>query len=221
MSCPAHNLQYLHLFVTKDIFGNEQFKVLNDIIGKLKEVFRILNYKQQELKIYSDLAKQINFIQCNEDATNIDTINDLDYLYAINDEDDITFTALKNSNVTRWNSTLAMVRSFTKNAVAINIVLGYASKIQYTIQSEQLANLKALQQFLEIFETGTTVLQGQSYSTLALNILFLNKKKTVYFFKILFLYALFNSVVSFSLTEQETKAEFDNYSNIPFCIGKS
>lgn len=100
----------------------------------------------------------------------------------------VQFATIKNSNVTRWSSTLTMIRSFVKNVTTINICIGYAENADLIIQADEAKMLGGLQRFLQIFEERTVILQGQSYPTLSLNILFYDNIKEM-------------------LAEQETEAE--------------
>lgn len=59
-SCAGHNL---HLFITKDILGSEDFEVVNECITKLKRIYRKLMYKNEELQ---ELVKSQNLIMSSE-----------------------------------------------------------------------------------------------------------------------------------------------------------
>lgn len=172
ISCMAHNI---HLFITKDIFANPDFNVLVIIVDKLKHIYKALTYKHEEMVQYAQINKQMQFMSLIENAIDIDELNNFDDQYHLNDENN--HTSLKNSNATRWNSLLTMVKSFVKNYMNINTALMFIGKLDHLIQNEELNILKAFQEFLEIFESCTVVLQGQLYPTLSLNILFYNRIK--------------------------------------------
>lgn len=70
-----------------------------------------------------------------------------------------------------------MLRSFVQYKVAINISLGYACRTDLNIDKEEIKIIESLVQFLQVFEKCTETLQGQQFSTLSLNILFLDKMK--------------------------------------------
>lgn len=149
LSCMAlaHNL---HLFISRDIFANPEFSVLNTIVSKLKLIYKALVYKHEELAQYAEINTQIYFIKVVENAIDMDDGNNFDVKYQLSDETD-DFTSLKLSNVTRWNSTLKMIRSFVDNSFSINVALGYTGKSDLTLQTEELAILKGVRGFLEIF----------------------------------------------------------------------
>lgn len=87
LSCTAHNL---HLFLTKDILGNSEFSVLNDIIFKLKQIYKTLMFRYDDLKQYVEIHKENKFLDALNDVIDIDELNDNSDQFLLNgDEDNI------------------------------------------------------------------------------------------------------------------------------------
>lgn len=179
MSCAAHNL---HLFISADIMKQKIFEPLAVLIKKLKSIYKALTYKYDELKRYHDTNVQLNFAQMLIEAMDVDEdidddcqSVDFDPPFDLPSTEFESYTNIKNSMPTRWNSLLNMVQSFNKNAVTINIALSYADKNDLVVGEMDKNILKEFEIFLNIFKVCSVVLQGQSYPTLSLNILFLEK----------------------------------------------
>lgn len=94
-----------------------------------------------------------------------------------------TFESVKNSNVTRWNSTLKIILSIIPNFTAINVALIRVDCHELVMREEEMKTIKGFHDFLKIFEQCTVTLQGQEYPTLSLSILFLEKILNRYFCK--------------------------------------
>ncbi|XP_073847174.1 uncharacterized protein isoform X2 [Musca autumnalis] len=170
-SCLAHTM---HLFLMHDVLQNSKFSVLNDVIVKLKHIYKALKFKGEELaemqqlkdtgKIH-DIISQICEVDENMDADDCYNLGDLETEL----QEATTYKAgqsLKNSVSTRWNSVLRMARSFQENIELINIMLVQIGSESLVIPRMERLLFSEFINFLAIFEESTTYLQGQEYATL-------------------------------------------------------
>lgn len=167
-SCAAHNL---HLFLTKNLLEDPQFTPLSTCLEKLRRIYRKLMYKHQELE---EWTKSQNVIICANFLKNVIEVQELieiDEQFILGDEIKKHKT-LKLSVVTRWNSILTMVKSFNESHQSVNLALGHLDQADLIIGAEERRMLIELEHFLEIFENCTKVLQGSTYPTLSLYIIF-------------------------------------------------
>lgn len=178
--CCAHSL---HRFLSHDILNNQKFSHLNNIISKLKKIFRALVYSTEEIIKIQKLSEQNELFKILLESKNIldsaeadeQFITDIDKM-----EEDIlnnlmhnSLPTLKNSVETRWNTLLIMMRSFSKNIRVINIALLNAKRDILVIDEMEREMINEFCLFLEIFENATIYLQGKNYPTVSMVIYFM------------------------------------------------
>lgn len=183
IGCINHSL---HLFLTADIFKNKRLSALSVIVTKMKTIYKALMYKTDELSKIKEMQENSKFLELLKSASLVDQENDIeeqttpqfDIDSDIQDESDLEqfsftpFKSLKNSNATRWGSTLNMLESFVENIDVINIGLGYAQRMELFIGDNEKCIMIGSKNFLNIFKTATIALQGQKYPTLNLVVMF-------------------------------------------------
>lgn len=84
---------------------------------------------------------------------------------------------IKNSNLTRWNSTLIMLESFNNNTSSITFMLEKLKKYELILSSSEIGLIKDLVKVFSIFKEASIQLQGSKYPTVNLNLLFLEDIK--------------------------------------------
>lgn len=171
-SCLAHSL---HLFITSDILENTAFTCLRDTIMKMKHIFRCLNYRSEDIRRIqivqenSECCKIINKIEqvckCLESD---DSISIGDFEEQLEEATSFHYSqSLKNPVVTRWNSVLVMIKSFSENFLPINMILLKVRSENLIITEMQKELIIEFGKFLDIFSEATTYLQGQQYATIS------------------------------------------------------
>lgn len=178
VSCCMHNL---HLFLTVDIMKPEELNVLPTLICKMKVICRALTYKTGKLERIHEIQESAKLLETFKLLCQLDEENEIDESTSPSFEHDISndpfemttsFTSIKNSNATRWGSTLAMLNSFVANKSSINSCLVFLNRIELLIAENEFQIMVGLKEFLTIFHQATITLQGRKYPTLSLHILF-------------------------------------------------
>lgn len=168
-SCLAHTL---HRFLMHDILHNESFKDISVIILKLKDIYRSVTFKTEEIQKMQEL-KQNEDVYIN--IQNIYNSLNLDENFITGEMEDHLAAAMKTANMptiknsvpTRWNSLLEMVKSFEKNLEVVNVTLVKLKMESLLIHPTERKVLSEFRGFLEIFEEATCFLQGQKYPTMS------------------------------------------------------
>jgi len=160
-----HNLLYTDVLIPKN-FRNDKLK---NLTSKLNAIYRKLYYRKKELEKYVKECQSLEiwkrvlkFLKENEDNDHFEDILNLN-----NEEDDIDldlnkkpdFKSLKRGNVTRWNSTLTMLKSFESLHEVVNKCLEKESLFDLRINEDELKFISDLVGIFSIFETAVKVFQ--------------------------------------------------------------
>lgn len=128
MRCLGHRI---HLVLNQDSTKHDNFKIVMNLIGKIKKIHGVLAYKSNELKdeyyrlqhqelvtVMSEIDNVCEELSVDEESSEngdemfIDTVR-AQYLECIGGFE--THTRFEQLNVTRWKSAENMVNSFVKN----------------------------------------------------------------------------------------------------------
>lgn len=141
LGCIAHGL---HNLIMADLLKHKDMKRVTNLIVKLKTIYRMLLFKHDKLQkihqlqnsnLIQDLETLDKIITTEELITNFDnsddgkdggnilsgnaeaeeSTSDKENEKQAEEPNQSKFTSIKNSNDTRWNSTLVMIDSFLKN----------------------------------------------------------------------------------------------------------
>lgn len=177
LNCIAHSL---HRFITYDILCNDAFEDLNNIILKIKQIYRTLTYRREDILEIQQLKENEKIFEILQNLQNITNCIDCDDNIVFGEMEleleaaikNPSLPSLKNSVETRWNSILSMLKSFSQNCEVINIVLLKMKRELLLIPSMEQELIKEFVEFLEIFSEATTYMQGQKYATISCVIYF-------------------------------------------------
>lgn len=146
-----HNLLYTDVFNSKHYFN----KPLNDVITKLKKVYRKLHYKKSKL---DDIIKRNHSKETWENILDLLENHDeesFDGLFEV----ELNNNSLKRNNPTRWSSTLGMLKSFLTSFEAVNDLLFKEKEHALLITEDEQTIMADLVSVFEIFENAVKVLQ--------------------------------------------------------------
>lgn len=160
--CIAHNI---HNLVYTDIFNSNQYhnKDLKTLIKKLISIHHRVYFKKAKIAdvIKSRYSEEI----WKKIIDHYDTFSDFnsDLENEINTDFEATesckVTTFRKNNTTRWNSTLAMFRSFLPLRTPINQILCEAGSFDLLVSDEEEKVIRELIGILEIFEVAVNVCQ--------------------------------------------------------------
>lgn len=155
----------IHNLIYNDVLDSSHYKnlELNVILRKIKKIQRAVYYRKVEIekKIIEKHSRDI----WTKILTFIDTEAEDDFeevLEEIDKHSDI-HKMLKKNNVTRWSSTLSMIRSFLPLATVINEILCQDKKVDLLVSDKENMVLKELETVFKIFEDVTKTFQVCGY----------------------------------------------------------
>lgn len=184
MQCIAHGL---HNLIIHDLLKNEEMTHVSDVIKKIKKMLMALTYKYDELtKAHSnaidkklvdliDIAVSLQEVFEAEDSVRVHE-EDKELFNVLNDR--TPFKTLKNSNSTRWNSTLLMLESVLANQDVVSDCLHLIKRYDVMLNAEEMQLAKDITAVLKKFAVATDFFQGQKYPTLNTVLLFLTDLKS-------------------------------------------
>lgn len=160
VSCINHKI---HNLIYTDVLNSKHYAniELNSIIKKLKKIHKKVYYRKAsiEKKIIERLTKDVwdkilSFVH-DEQQEDFDELVD----FIQNPEIPEKQAMLKKNNVTRWNSTLKMIRSFIPLNEIIYDILCQEKLTDLMISEKELTTLKELEIVFGIFEEVTNTFQ--------------------------------------------------------------
>lgn len=158
IGCINHKL---HNLLYTDIFASKEFEdlALKTIVGKLKKIHKKIYYKKQLIK---DIVIQkhsenvwekiLDFVNGTGEADFSDIEEAL-----TKDKDNSGF--FKNSNSTRWNSTLTMIKSYLPLSEYIYDILCFEKATSLILDEEEFKTLTELELVFGIFEDANNIFQ--------------------------------------------------------------
>lgn len=163
-TCVAH---CLHNLLQTD--GLENVQEVQVLLSQCKKIIDALKWKAHQMSDEKMTEQETAFFDSIQSAHEE---MDVDEMYPFGEgtsgsgpdksmQEPQGFSSLKNSVPTRWNSTLVMVSSIVKNHAIVNQTLKKSGRFDLCLMPDDVAELKALQTFLEPFESLTkTVSKG-------------------------------------------------------------
>lgn len=151
-----HNLLYTDIFASKDKEFNSKIKELKRLMSKLSAIHQGCHYKKDEMndmfKTFCTEEKWIQILSHGEEFSDFDWDN-------LHFGCENSPPKLKKSNSTRWNSILAMLRSFLRLVQVLNRILCDNNKIHLMITDNEKKTMEELVEIFELFEEAVNVCQ--------------------------------------------------------------
>lgn len=186
--CAAHGI---HNLLMKDSLP--RLNMVPDLLDKIQVIINKLRYRQHELevefhhvndevnaKILSEINQVGEILDADSTSSYIDIDQPIDSREITENisplvtftTDSNTFHTLKKRILTRWNTILIMLRSYSSNAAAIEILLRRMKHYDLILSVAEIRIVNEMIEFLSALESTTTILSAsKSYSTMNLYLL--------------------------------------------------
>lgn len=158
IGCIAHNI---HNLVYTDIFNSKHYKNdgLAHLMKKLNSIHQALYYKKAEMSL-------IFKAECTEESWNQIMAHCEEYVeFDPSEIDKVPSVApnLRKNNVTRWNSTLTMLKSYLPLANVIRRILVEYNKFDLLISDDEKQTIRELVEIFELFEGAVKLCQVSNF----------------------------------------------------------